>query len=88
MAVALAMAFRRRSICLLVAVLAVAGCGASPLDAVTINPHSLATGLVAHWTFDEGSGTTAADSSGAAHPLTLQGGRSTPRTLGVTHSAR
>ncbi len=30
--------------------------------------------LTGHWTFDEGSGTTAADSSGAGHPLTLQGG--------------
>lgn len=27
----------------------------------------------AHWTFDEGSGTSAADSSGNAHPATLQG---------------
>src|ERR1700679_1578228 len=27
-----------------------------------------------HWAFDEGTGTTAADSSGAGHPLTLQGG--------------
>ncbi len=30
--------------------------------------------LTGHWTFDEGSGTTAADSSGGGHPLTLQGG--------------
>jgi alpha-L-arabinofuranosidase len=29
-----------------------------------------------HWTFDEGSGTTAADSSGGNHPLTLTGGAS------------
>ena len=28
--------------------------------------------LIGHWTFDEGTGTTAADSSGAGHPLTLQ----------------
>jgi alpha-L-arabinofuranosidase len=27
-----------------------------------------------HWTFDESSGTTAADSSGGGHPLTLQAG--------------
>ena len=32
--------------------------------------------LIGHWTFDEGQGTTAADSSGAGHPLTLQGGAS------------
>jgi alpha-L-arabinofuranosidase len=29
-----------------------------------------------HWTFDEGLGSTAADSSGAGRPLTLQGGAS------------
>jgi alpha-L-arabinofuranosidase len=32
--------------------------------------------LTGHWTFDEGSGTTAADSSGANNPLTLQDGAS------------
>jgi alpha-L-arabinofuranosidase len=32
--------------------------------------------LIGHWTFDEGAGTTAADSSGGGHPLTLQGGAS------------
>jgi alpha-L-arabinofuranosidase len=30
--------------------------------------------LTGHWTFDEGSGTTAADSSGGGHPLTLMNG--------------
>jgi alpha-L-arabinofuranosidase len=38
-------------------------------------PAAAAT-LIGHWAFDEGSGTTAADSSGSAHPLTLQGGAS------------
>jgi alpha-L-arabinofuranosidase len=32
--------------------------------------------LIGYWKFDEGSGTTAADSSGGGHPLTLQGGAS------------
>jgi len=32
--------------------------------------------LTGHWTFDEGSGTVAADSSGGGHPLTLTGGAS------------
>jgi alpha-L-arabinofuranosidase len=32
--------------------------------------------LIGHWTFDEGSGTVAADSSGGGHPLTLSGGAS------------
>ena len=35
-----------------------------------------AASLIGHWTFDEGAGTTAADSSGGGHPLTLQGGAS------------
>ncbi len=30
--------------------------------------------LTGHWTFDEGSGATAADSSGGGHPLSLEGG--------------
>ena len=37
---------------------------------VTIN----VSGLLAHWKFDEGTGTTAADSSGNGHTGTLQGG--------------
>ena len=35
-----------------------------------------AASLIGHWTFDEGTGTTAADSSGGGHPLALQGGAS------------
>jgi hypothetical protein len=56
------------------ALLAVAGfsavaAGAAPLAAIqTAVPTS---GLVAHWSFDEGSGTTAADSSGNGHTGTL-----------------
>ena len=41
--------------------------------------------LIGHRAFDEGQGTTAADSSGAGHPLTLQGGASW--TTGVSGSA-
>ena len=33
-----------------------------------------AASLAGYWKFDEGTGTTAADSSGGGHPLTLQGG--------------
>jgi alpha-L-arabinofuranosidase len=32
--------------------------------------------LIGHWTFDEGAGTAAADSSGGGHPLTLHNGAS------------
>ena len=74
MALALGTALGRRSICLVAAVLGAAGCGASPLDAVTVNPHSLATGLVAHWTFDEGSGSVVGDRSGNGLDGALTGG--------------
>jgi hypothetical protein len=40
------------------------------------SPAAAAPTLTGHWTFDEGSGTTAADSSGANNPLTLQNGAS------------
>jgi hypothetical protein len=52
----------------------VTGCGATPLDAVTIDPGSLAMGLVAHWTFDEGTGAVAGDHSGSGHDGQLTGG--------------
>jgi alpha-L-arabinofuranosidase len=51
---------------------------------------SAAPRLIGHWNFDEGTGTTAADSSGGGHPLTLQGGASWatgvvgPHALAVT----
>jgi len=41
-----------------------AGCTQGPVDVATLAPGSLATGLVAHWRFDETAGATAHDSSG------------------------
>src|SRR3954453_17941736 len=38
------------------------------------SPASAATGLAGHWAFDEGSGATAADSSGGGNAGTLAGG--------------
>jgi hypothetical protein len=70
----MALAAGRRSICFLAAMVVAAGCGASPLDAVTVNPHSLTMGLVAHWTFDEGSGSVVGDSSGNGLAGSLTGG--------------
>jgi hypothetical protein len=49
-------------------------CGAGPLDAVTVAPGSLLSGLVAHWTFDEGTGTVAGDHSGNGYDGQLTGG--------------
>jgi hypothetical protein len=53
-------------------------CGAGPLDAVTVDPKSLLSGLLAHWTFDEGAGTVAGDHSGNGHDGQLTGGAWTP----------
>lgn len=57
---------------LLVACLA--GCGPAPIESVAIADHSLATGLVAHWSFDEQGGTTVMDRSGNGHDGQLTGG--------------
>jgi hypothetical protein len=50
------------------------GCGEAPLDAVGLPPRVLADGLVAHWTLDEGGGTTAGDRSGNGYDGQLSGG--------------
>ena len=50
------------------------GCGPAPIEAVSIAARSLASGLVAHWAFDEASGTTVADRSGNGHDGQLTGG--------------
>jgi hypothetical protein len=50
---------------------AIGACHAAPLDAVSVDPASLSTGLVAHWSFDEGTGTVVGDHSGNGHDGTL-----------------
>lgn len=49
-------------------------CGTAPLESVTIDPRSLATGLVAHWTFDDGAGTVVTDNTGNGYDGQLTGG--------------
>ncbi len=49
-------------------------CGTAPLEAVAIDSQSLATGLVAHWTFDDGAGSVVTDNSGNGHDGQLTGG--------------
>jgi hypothetical protein len=51
-----------------------AGCGSAPIDLVAISPGSLPRGLVAHWAFDDQSGTTVADGSGNGNHGQLTGG--------------
>jgi hypothetical protein len=52
----------------------VTGCGAAPLDAVGLPVRDLADALVAHFTFDEGAGTIATDTSGNGRDGQLTGG--------------
>src|SRR3954469_21521586 len=59
---------------MIVPFLACVGCGSAPLDLVTIDPDSLKNQLVAHWAFDEGTGTAVRDSSGNGHDGVLSGG--------------
>ena len=49
-------------------------CTAGPLDAIALGPNSLADGLLAHYTFDEGSGSTVVDHSGNDRDGALTGG--------------
>jgi len=51
-----------------------AGCGSTPLDAISVDPTNLPMGLVAHWTFDESGGDVVGDSSGNGHDGQLTGG--------------
>jgi hypothetical protein len=54
----------------------IAGCGDGPIDAVGLVPGSLSTDLVAHWTFDDGTGALVRDSSGKGHDGTINGSTS------------
>jgi hypothetical protein len=50
-----------------------AGCGTGPIDAVSLGPAALSSDLVAHWSFDEGTGTVVHDDSGHGHDGALSG---------------
>jgi len=60
---------------LIAALLGTAGtaCTQAPLDVATIAPNNLASGLVAHWTFDDTAGSTAQDSSGNGRDASVFG---------------
>jgi hypothetical protein len=49
------------------------GCGPSRIDAVGLTPTTLGSGLVAHWTFDQGTGTVLEDDSGEQRNGTITG---------------
>ena len=54
-------------------VVLLAGCGPSRIDAVGLAPPTLGSGLVAHWTFDQGAGTVLEDDSGNRRNGTITG---------------
>ena len=55
-------------------VLCLLSCRAAPLDVIDPPPRDLADSLIAHWTFDEGSGDIAHDNSRNRHDGQLTGG--------------
>jgi hypothetical protein len=65
---------------LLVALLG--GCSAAPIDVATLAPTSLTSNLVAHWRFDDGSGTRLRDDSGNGRDGTVSGGAWTAGRFG------
>jgi hypothetical protein len=64
----------RRASAVIAAVSALIGCGKAPLNAVVLDPATLTSDLVAHWTFDDGGGTVVRDQSGNGHDGVLTGG--------------
>jgi hypothetical protein len=58
----------------LIAALAQSACSPGPLDAIALAPTTLTNGMVAHWTFDDGAGTTVRDHSGNNRDGQLSGG--------------
>jgi hypothetical protein len=68
----------RASGCFLAAVVVAAGlsaCTPGPIDVIDLDPTMLHSGLIAHWSFDEGGGDTLYDDAGSdtPHPGTLEG---------------
>src|SRR5262249_48960572 len=78
---------RLASVILLLGALTASACTVTPLDAIKVNPGSLEDGMVAHWTFDEGSGDVVPDHSGNRHEGQINGGRwiDTGRFAGALH---
>jgi hypothetical protein len=64
----------QRCLTILVTASVLAACSPGPLEVASLSPDSLRLGLVAHWTFDEGTGTTITDHSGNGHSGELVGG--------------
>ena len=51
----------------------VCGCSAGPLNVLGVEKNSLSLGLIAHWSCDEGAGSTLVDRSGNGHDGVIAG---------------
>jgi len=65
---------KARAVLCTVGAVALMGCGSTPVDAVTIDPGSVSRDLVAHWAFDDGTGSIATEDAGGNHNGALTGG--------------
>ena len=59
---------------LIAGLLALGACTPAPLEVIALDPATLDDGLVAHWTFDDGSGAVALDHSGNGYDGQITGG--------------
>ncbi len=59
---------------LLAGLLVLGACTPIPVEVIELDPATLDDGLIAHWTFDEGSGDVAVDHSGNKHDGQISGG--------------
>jgi hypothetical protein len=55
------------------AALGAAACTAAPIDIARLAPGGLGSGIVAHWSFDDGAGATLRDDTGNGHDGTVAG---------------
>jgi hypothetical protein len=62
-----------RAAVLCAAALLAGGCTAGPIDVAHLNPDLFGQDLIAHWTFDAGSGTVLRDDTGHNHDGTITG---------------
>jgi hypothetical protein len=72
---------------LLAGLLAAGACTPAPLEVIELDPATLDDDLVAHWTFDEGSGDVVLDHSGNGHDGQISAGTwiSSGRFRGALH---
>jgi hypothetical protein len=63
----------RAALLALLVALAAGGCSPAPVEVATLGQDALASGLIAHWAFEEGGGASISDGSGNGHNGVLEG---------------